>query len=74
MSEDIKCPICGNDYCGDKCWESKKDLAILANALRKQLEVALAELDYLEPRTDEYVKASIIKTLEEINRIGGKNE
>ena len=37
MSEDIKCPICGNDYCGDKCWESKKDLAILANALRKQL-------------------------------------
>jgi len=38
MSEDIKCPICGNDYCGDKCWESKKDLAILANALRKQLE------------------------------------
>jgi len=102
MSEDIKCPICGNDYCGDKCWESKKDLAILANALRKQLielqsdkveiisqrdtwignadalrkqlEVALAELDYLEPRTDEYVKASIIKTLEEINRIGGINE
>ena len=102
MSEDIKCPICGNDYCGDKCWESKKDLAILANALRKQLielqsdkveiisqrdtwigntdalrkqlEVALAELDYLEPRIDEYVKASIIKTLEEINRIGGINE
>ena len=45
-----------------------------ADALRKQLEVALAELDYLEPRTDEYVKASIIKTLEEINRIGGINE
>ena len=45
-----------------------------ADALRKQLEVALAELDYLEPRIDEYVKASIIKTLEEINRIGGINE
>ena len=46
----------------------------IEDALRKQLEVALAELDYLEPRTDEYVKASIIKTLEEINRIGGMNE
>jgi uncharacterized coiled-coil DUF342 family protein len=40
------------------------------DAFQAKLDMALKELDYLESRTDEYVKASIIKTLEEINRIG----
>jgi len=77
MSEKL-CPFCGEDklhYIGElKCHHNSYDYIDEIVVLRQQLDVAVAELDYLEPRTDEYVKASIVKTLEEINRIGGKNE